>query len=374
LCLYGPKSAVINLSKENFESEVLYSDHVWVVEFYAPWCGHCKQLAPEYEKLAENLKGIVKIGAINADEAENRDLAGMYGIKGFPTIKIFADKKKPIDYQGQRVASNIAQEALNYLPSFVATLTSKSFDTFLEKASGLAKVILFTDKSATTNLYKAISVEFKGRLAVAQVGKSEKGLVEQFKVTTYPTLLVVKDDLANPIHYNGKLNAADLINFLNPFAKPKPPPKRQQPPKDKSQPPPAAPKEPEIPPELHHVSTQEQFEKVCYNQTGNCVVTFFLPEEEEHEKYLSIYNEVFDNFKKQFHFVWLDGIKQDRLLNYFNLRSGFPATVVINSKKNRFINYIGAFDKEALTTFLKGILNGNKRTIEFKPPVPAVEE
>jgi protein disulfide-isomerase A6 len=81
----------------NFDKEVTNSDHVWVVEFYAPWCmlllinsdwshclpfsgGHCQSLAPEYEKAATNLKGIVKVGGINCDEEQ--ELAGRFGIKG----------------------------------------------------------------------------------------------------------------------------------------------------------------------------------------------------------------------------------------------------------------------------------------------------
>ena len=65
----------------------------------APWCGHCKNLAPEWAKAATALKGIVKLGALDADA--HGQFAGQYGIKGFPTIKVFGtDKNKPTDYQG----------------------------------------------------------------------------------------------------------------------------------------------------------------------------------------------------------------------------------------------------------------------------------
>lgn len=80
-------------------------------QFYAPWCGHCQQLVPEYSKLATALKGVAKVGAVNADE--HRSLGGQYGVKGFPTIKIFgANKKSPIDYNNQRTAQAIADAAL----------------------------------------------------------------------------------------------------------------------------------------------------------------------------------------------------------------------------------------------------------------------
>jgi len=64
---YGKNSDVIELTKDNFAKQVFSSEHVWLIEFYAPWCGHCKQLAGDYEKAAKNLKGIVRVGAVNCD-------------------------------------------------------------------------------------------------------------------------------------------------------------------------------------------------------------------------------------------------------------------------------------------------------------------
>ena len=82
-----------------------------IVEFYAPWCGHCKALAPEYEKAASILNGIVKVVAVDA--TQNEKLSQQYQIQGFPSIKIFgADKKAPIDYQGPRTADAIVSEGM----------------------------------------------------------------------------------------------------------------------------------------------------------------------------------------------------------------------------------------------------------------------
>jgi protein disulfide-isomerase A6 len=49
--------AVIELNQANFDDLVMRSKDIWIVEFYAPWCGHCKALEPEYKQAAENLKG-----------------------------------------------------------------------------------------------------------------------------------------------------------------------------------------------------------------------------------------------------------------------------------------------------------------------------
>ena len=108
--LYNKNSGVTDLTSNNFDHRVIDSNGVWIVEFYAPWCGHCKSLAPEYQKAAKALAGIVNIGAVNCDE--QKQLCGQFGVQGFPTIKVFGgNKQKPEDYQGQRTAEGIVQVA-----------------------------------------------------------------------------------------------------------------------------------------------------------------------------------------------------------------------------------------------------------------------
>lgn len=97
-------SAVIDLIPKNFDDVVLKSGKPALVEFFAPWCGHCKTLAPIYEELAGVFafaEDKVTIGKVDADA--NRDLGKRFGIQGFPTIKYFDGKSdKPEEYKGGR--------------------------------------------------------------------------------------------------------------------------------------------------------------------------------------------------------------------------------------------------------------------------------
>ena len=106
LQFFGKDSSVIQLDKKNFVKKVLKSNNLWLVLFYAPWCGHCKQFHPEYEKLARITKGLFKLGAVNCDN--DRSLAERYKVEGFPTMVFFGDDKDKFEeYKGDRKADKI---------------------------------------------------------------------------------------------------------------------------------------------------------------------------------------------------------------------------------------------------------------------------
>ena len=95
-----PDSSVVSLSPLDWESNVIDTQKDVLVEFYAPWCGHCQQLKPIYEEVAKAFDdvGHIMIAKLNADKHE---IPGVE-IEGFPTIKLFkkGNKKNPIEYEG----------------------------------------------------------------------------------------------------------------------------------------------------------------------------------------------------------------------------------------------------------------------------------
>mmetsp|Transcript_26893 Transcript_26893/g.30977 ORF Transcript_26893/g.30977 Transcript_26893/m.30977 type:complete len:162 (-) Transcript_26893:20-505(-) len=99
--LYDANSPVVQLTARNFEDLVINSNHVWVVEFYAPWCGHCKALAPKYDELAAKLAHIDDIVIAKMDSTAN-EVEGV-NIRGFPTLKMWKKgSNTPIDFNGDR--------------------------------------------------------------------------------------------------------------------------------------------------------------------------------------------------------------------------------------------------------------------------------
>lgn len=79
--------AIITLTKDNFNTEVLSSDIPVLVDFWAEWCGPCRMFSPIVDEFAQENQGKVKVGKVNVDEQP--ELAGQYGVMSIPTAILF---------------------------------------------------------------------------------------------------------------------------------------------------------------------------------------------------------------------------------------------------------------------------------------------
>lgn len=158
----------------------------------------------------------------------------------------FVFKGFSLDYQGPRDAKSIVDYLLSNQPSNVLFVKwnekdvkskkSITLDNFLStqvkmkslrvirrsnniylQNETLPKALLFTDKPTTTPLYKALSVEFKDRMLVGEVKQSEKNIVSEFNIQSFPTLVVISPEYGT-VQFEGKLKRDTLKSFLEKYA------------------------------------------------------------------------------------------------------------------------------------------------------------
>lgn len=132
--LGADSSDVVDLTSSTFQ-EYVNSHNLVLAEFYAPWCGHCKNLAPEYEQAATALKGRSEdISLAKIDCVGNQDICTEHGVGGFPTIYVFENGKKAGQYQGPRKADDITQYMIKRsLPVVTDLKNGEGVETWLSE-------------------------------------------------------------------------------------------------------------------------------------------------------------------------------------------------------------------------------------------------
>ncbi|KAH8803177.1 thioredoxin-like protein [Xylogone sp. PMI_703] len=227
-------SAVLDLLPSNFD-ETAIAGKPALVEFFAPWCGHCKNLAPVYEQLAQDFefaKDKLVIAKVDADS--EKSLGQRFGIQGFPTIKFFDGKSdKPEDYNGGRDLESLSEFLTKKTgikpkkkaapPSQVEMLTDK---TFKEKV-GTDKDVLVAFTAPWCGhcknlapIWETVAQDFANEpnVIVAKVdaeADNAKALAKEQEVTSYPTIKFFPKGSTVPEAYSGGRTEKDFVEYIN---------------------------------------------------------------------------------------------------------------------------------------------------------------
>ncbi|TDH65249.1 uncharacterized protein CCR75_009048 [Bremia lactucae] len=381
--MYSSDEDVKLLDAETFREEVLADSGVWIVEFYAAWCGHCKEFAPEFEKAAKALKGVVNVAAIDCEEHE--EFVNEFAVRGFPTIKIFGENKsQPVHFNGERTAKGIVDAALTItrrivkarlldgteqkkqkpkaepkkasrsVRSSVITLTDETFD---EKVLNSGNIWLVEFYAPWCGHCKALAPEWeqaasnlKGFVKVAAIeGTANEQKPAEYGIEGFPTIKLFGPNAMGPedtATYEGERLASDITeyglaafdalggNF-----------------------------------QIKELGSASDVVDLCEGKSS-CVISI-LPHITEggkkaRENHLNTLQEAAKLVRgKPFRFGWMQGGEQLEFENRFELTFGYPSLVAINLERKRYVVQRGAFTAETIGQFLERVIQGRESTVSF---------
>jgi len=337
---------VLVLTEANFQTAIEENEFI-LVEFYAPWCGHCKSLAPEYAKAAGKLaekESAVKLAKVDA--TQESELAGKYDVKGYPTLKFFKNGK-PTEYNGGRTADTI----INWLekktgPPAVTVADVDAAKKFLEldDEKKVAVIGFFKDlESDAAKAYLQTASEMDDtKFAIA----SEAAVLAEYEITEDAAIVLHKtfDEMKNV--YEGEFVAEAITKFV------------------------AGNSMPSVV-EFNHESAQ----KIFSGDIKSHLLLFVSYKSDEYSAQKEMASKIAKDYKGQLLFVTVDTDEDDhkRILEFFGIKEEeLPGMRLIKLEEDmaKFRPETNDLDEASIRAFVDGFLDGSLKQHLLSEDVP----
>uniref|UniRef100_A0A673KI75 Protein disulfide-isomerase n=1 Tax=Sinocyclocheilus rhinocerous TaxID=307959 RepID=A0A673KI75_9TELE len=339
---------VLVLHSVNFD-RALSENKYLLVEFYTPWCGHCRSLEPIYAEVAGLLKnGSSEVRLAKVEATEERDLAAEFNVDSFPTLKFFKDgnRQNVTDFSGKRTVTGITRWLERHTgPSATVLNDVKSAEALLD-ANDVVVVGFFQDlegdKAKTFYDVTLIAVDVNFGIT------SNPELFKKYDVKSDSLVLFKKFDEKRadmPLTEESKLDKVEVISFIHTNSM-----------------------------KLVIPFNEENAEQIFSSKVRNHMLVFINTTVESQNALLEDFRDVASEFKEKVLFITLDvtSDKVDHVLKYFSVSANdAPIIRLINTEK--VVTYAmegSTINKDTLRTFCQGVLDGTVKPFLKTQEIP----
>ncbi|KAI9298779.1 protein disulfide isomerase [Neoconidiobolus thromboides FSU 785] len=316
-------SDVLDLNKENYAS-TLKAEKLILVEYFAPWCGHCKALAPEYELAATALKEHnIKIAKV--DCTVEQDICQEEGIQGYPSLKVFSDGNAS-SYGGQRKSDAIVSFMKKQALPAVSELKADEFEKF--STSDRVVLIGFVEEgSKERKVLDELAKKHRNDFLFGAV--SDKKVAKKEGASKNGFVLYKQFDEGKNV-YDGKVNEEDLLEFIKTNSIP-----------------------------LIDEIGPSNF--ATYMDSKKPIAYIFVDKVEDRETYDKDLKDLAKETKGKINFVFLNATLYGRHAESINLKEEFPAFGIqqIEPAGKFPLDGVKELNAKAITKFVKEFLAGD---------------
>lgn len=322
--------AVVTLTDDTYE-EYIKGDKTVLIKIYAPWCGHCKRLAPEYSRAAKTLQGKAVLAKIDATTSSKA--ASYFQVTGYPTLKFYHNKKM-VDYDGGRDEVGIVRWVEKRLGDAVTVLGSAAevAERVKKNQSGETAVTTFvinyTDKSGLLDAIKPYADENRDSAEFIAIKSNSDSVVAKRK-----------DEKDVTLNFSGSSDSeiAKLKDFLSLETFP-----------------------------LFGAINGDNFGKYMER---NFDMVWVCSDEKDFERLGTVVRDIALSHRKEYSMIWLDTNKfATYATDSLNVKD-FPA-VVIQKKEGRYIYNSKEISAAGLKQFFEDVKNGKIEKSLKSEPVP----
>lgn len=339
------EEGVLVLTNDNFDATIAEHQHI-LVEFYAPWCGHCKSLAPEYAKAATKLKGdgsAVKLAKVDAT-VESK-VAEKFEVRGYPTLKFFKNGKAT-EYGGGRTADEIVSWLTKKTgPPAKALTSAEELQSFIDSAE-VVVVGFFADPTAAAfSTYINAAAEIDG---VSLGIISDPKIAESQSVEGDAVVLFKKfDEGRNVLPANAELTVEAIKKHVAENSLP-----------------------------LVIEFTQETAQKVFGGEIKNHLLLFVDKSSADFEKVHADFAAAAKNHKGAVLFIFINIAEEDndRILEFFGLtKPDCPTVRLINLGEDmtKFKPEVADLTTEGISAFVQLYRDGKLKPFLMSEEIPA---